>query len=402
MPSSDFFGAITAGLQAKDALAANKLARQQKLMQLEAQRQGAIYQDARTVNTLLKANLVDKALDVTRQRKGFLQQLDGDNADTQDTEEVENLILSGDVPAAIELLGGVERAGVQSGFLQSTEPDELQQLKLEQARQNLEKGAFGLERLRSGEPERDRRVAKTIEVPGGTYVVYDDGSEEFKKFGQDVIDAAREEAQRNLPKLTSSMQNKLLDIQESANTAYSLAEKSSLLSDRFSKVDATAGAAGSAREAFLNIVGGQDEISNLRKDYTRIRNKLITANLPQGPATDKDIELIAAGFPSATASQAQIVDFLQAMSRGQEAVAKFDEFKANFLQQNGNITRATRDFTFDGQGIKKGERLAPAYKRISKNLEPKAAITSNAIVGQQAQPVAQQPRQRDKKCYKKR
>tara|TARA_R100000951_G_scaffold25805_1_gene21902 strand:- start:1203 stop:2405 length:1203 start_codon:yes stop_codon:yes gene_type:complete len=234
----------------------------------------------------------------------------------------------------------------------------------------------------AGRAKKEVRVQNSRDVPGGTIITYSDGTQEFKKFGEEVNQAALDVTQRDLPKLTSSMQNKQLEFQESANSAYSLADKTSILADRFSRVEAATGAAGSARESFLNFIGGQDEISNLRKDYTRIRNKLITANLPQGPATDKDIELIAAGFPQASASQAQIVDFLQAMSRGQEAVAKFDEFKSTFLQENGNITRATRDFDFKGQAIKKGERLASAYKRISKKLEPKAAKNSK-IIGDQ-------------------
>lgn len=232
---------------------------------------------------------------------------------------------------------------------------------------------------------KERRVQNSRDVPGGTMITFSNGTQEFKKFGEDVNQAALDVAQRDLPKLTSSMQNKQLEFQESANNAYSLSDKTLSLANKFSKIDAAAGAAGSTREMFLNFVGGQDEVSNLRKDYTRIRNKLITANLPQGPATDKDIELIAAGFPQATANQAQIVDFLRAMSRGQEAIAKFNEFKSVFLQENGNITRAKRNFDFDGQEIKKGERLATAYKRISKNLNPRAESTAQMITEQPVQ-----------------
>ena len=216
-----------------------------------------------------------------------------------------------------------------------------------------------------------KRVQNSRDVQGGTIITYSDGSQEFKKFGEEVAQAAIDVAQRELPKLTSSMQNKQLEFQESANNAYSLAEKTSTLADRLQAIDLPTGTASNVRETFLNVMGGQDEVSNLRKDYTRIRNKLITANLPQGPATDKDIELIAAGFPPPSASKEQLTDFLRAMSRGQEAVAKFDEFKSVFLQENGNITRAVRDFTFDGQDIKKGERLATAYKRINGNLKPR-------------------------------
>ena len=322
-----------------------RIARQQQFMQLDDQRKSAMFQDARTVNSFLKSGQPTQALNVLSNRLSLIERIGGDPSDTM---EIANLIAQGDLQGATDLLDSVEQAGVMGGFLKSKDEN------------------------------KGKRVQNSRDVEGGTIITYNDGSQEFKPFGEEVYLAGEQEAQRKLPKLTSALQNKQLEFQESANNAYSLSEKTELLAERFSKIDTATGVRGSARESFLNFIGGQDEISNLRKDFTRIRNKLITANLPQGPATDKDIELIAAGFPESTANQAQIVDFLRAMSRGQEAIARFDEFKSTFLQENGNITRATRNFTFDGQEIKKGERLASAYKRISKNLNPRTKVNEQA------------------------
>ena len=333
---------------------------QQRIAALDDQRKGALFQDARSVNTYLKAGQPQMALGVLSDRIGFIEQFGGD---PRDTKEVADLIAQGDIQGAINLLDSIEQAGIGAGYLKAPQGvSELDQVKLEKAK-------LELEQMQSGEPKKDKRVQNSRDVPGGTIITYTDGSQEFKRFGEEVNQAAMDVAQRDRPKLTSSMQNKQLEFQESANEAYSLADKTKALADKFSMVDVPTGVAGATREAFVNILGTQDDVSNLRKDFTRIRNKLITSNLPQGPATDKDIELIAAGFPQATASKDQIVDFLKAMSRGQEAIAKFDEFKSLFLQENGNITRAVRDFEFDGQNIKKGERLAPSYKRISKSLK---------------------------------
>jgi len=383
MPKIDLISPLKQGFEAQSLREQNEFNRRQNLLKLDYQRKSALFQDAQAINTFLKADDVNSAMGVISNRVNMLEQLGGDSSDTM---EIANLIGSDNIQGARDLLDLTEQVGVQQGFLQPTEPSELSQINLETAR-------IELDRLKSGATTRERRVQNSRDVPGGTLVTFSDGSQEFKKFGEEVNQAAIDVAQRDLPKLTSSMQNKQLEFQESANNAYNLADKTALLANKFSKIDTSAGAAGSTREAFLNFVGGQDEVSNLRKDYTRIRNKLITANLPQGPATDKDIELIAAGFPQSTANQAQIVGFLQAMSRGQEAVAKFDEFKSVFLQENGNITRATRNFDFDGQEIKKGERLATAYKRISKNLNPRSAATSATMGGQQPTAATQAPQQ---------
>lgn len=320
---------------------------------LDDRRKQALFTDARGIRLDLESNNVDRAMGTINARLDALQQLP--SADPNDTIEISNLITSGNIPGAIDLLKQTETIGMQTndskGNVFLSDP-RVRDAKLEKA---------------SG--VKDKKVQNSRDVKGGTLITFNDGSQQFKAFGDDLLTAGQEAAQRDLPKLTSSLQNKQLELQESANSAFSLADKTTSLANKFSKLDTPAGVAGSVRESFLNVVGGQDAISNLRKDFTRIRNKLITENLPQGPATDKDIELIAAGFPAATASKAQIVDFLNAMSRGQEAVAKFDEFKSSFLQENGNLTRATRDFEFDGQPVKKGERLQSAYKRISKNLQ---------------------------------
>ena len=326
---------------------------------LSNDRKKSYFNYIREAKNLVAERDLEGFLDSASKRLDYVESVDGD---TSGIAMLVNKAMSGDLEGLNKGLESAELAGIEGGFLSDPLDRELKQQSLNDRRAG--KGKF------------QKRVQNSRDVEGGTLITYNDGSQEFLPFGDDVRRAALDSKQMNLPELPSGLQSKQLNLQESANTAYALAEKASTLSDEFSKIDTSAGAAGSAREAFLSFVGGQDEISNLRKDYTRIRNKLITANLPQGPATDKDIELIAEGFPPATASQAQIVDFLKAMSRGQEAVAKFDEFQSVFLQENGNITRATRNFTFDGQEIKDGERLRPAYKRISGKLTPKATVTA--------------------------
>lgn len=314
--------------------------------ELSDSRKKAYFEDMRKARRYLEAGDGEGFLNLMSDRLDAVEELKGDPSGVQ---MVISKYLSGNTGEVINGIRNAEKLGIEQGLIGAAD--------------DIMPSIAKKEKQMQGTPRN---------VEGGSIVTYSDGSQEFVPLPAEAITAQEETRQRNLPTLNASMQNKQIQFQESANNAYSLAEKTSALADNFAKIDAASGVAGSARESFLKAIGGQDEISNLRKDFTRIRNKLITANLPQGPATDKDIELIAAGFPEATASQAQIVDFLRAMSRGQEAIAKFDEFKSVFLQENGNITRATRDFEFDGQKVKKGERLASAYKRISKDLQPRA------------------------------
>lgn len=116
MPASNFFGAITQGLNFAEQQEQQKLQRQQQLMALDDKRKAAIFQDARSVNSFLKSGQPERALGVLSDRMTQIEQLGGD---PRDTKEVADLILQGDFNGAVSLLDSVEQAGVGAGFLKA-------------------------------------------------------------------------------------------------------------------------------------------------------------------------------------------------------------------------------------------------------------------------------------------
>jgi len=74
----------------------------------------------------------------------------------------------------------------------------------------------------------------------------------------------------------------------------------------------TAGVAANVRTAARNAFGGRDEIEILRTGYTKVRNTEIINSLPPGVASDRDIQIFAAGFPPDGASIAEINEYLRA------------------------------------------------------------------------------------------
>ena len=117
MPASNFAGAIQSGLQFKEQQERNKLAKQQQFLQLDQQRQGALFQDARTVNSFLKDGQVGQAMNMLSNRASLLEQMGGD---TSDTREIADFIAQGNISGATKLLDSVETAGVRGGFLKDT------------------------------------------------------------------------------------------------------------------------------------------------------------------------------------------------------------------------------------------------------------------------------------------
>ena len=130
MPASNIFSQYAKGQQLADQREQQKLTRQQQLIQLDNQRKGALFQDARTVNSFLKAGQPEQARKVVSHRLGLIEQIGGDPTDTL---EIATLLEQGDIQGATNLLDSVEKAGVQNGFLKdltATAPVSVQSSKI--------------------------------------------------------------------------------------------------------------------------------------------------------------------------------------------------------------------------------------------------------------------------------
>lgn len=118
MANFDLLTPVQQGLGIRQQRDKSQLQRQLQLMELDDQRKGALFQDARTVNSFLKSGQPEQALNVLSNRLSLIEQIGGDPSDTM---EVANFIAQGDLQGATNLLDAVEEAGVQSGFLEGPE-----------------------------------------------------------------------------------------------------------------------------------------------------------------------------------------------------------------------------------------------------------------------------------------
>ena len=238
------------------------------------------------------------------------------------------------------------------------------------------------------EGSKKKKVQNTQESEGGTLITYTDGTQEFKPVSEQQIISEEMAAQRKRPKLTAAADKKRLELEQSYIDSSNLAEKAQDLASRFSSTEMPAGFQGSANEMLKNFLGTQDQVTSLRQEFTRLRNNFIVEGLPQGPATDKDIEMVAKGFPEGTSNPQEIANFLSAMARVQKAKSQYIEFQSNFLLENGNLTKAKRDFIFGDTKIKKGESLRNAYDRYTK--DEREANKEMQEQQAQAQPIMQE------------
>lgn len=297
MPASNFFGAISQGLDFKNQQEQNKLARQQQFLQLDDQRKGAMFQDARTVNSFLKAGQPEQALNVLSNRASLLEQMGGD---TQDTREIADFIARGDIQGATNLLDSVDQAGVQSGFLQDLTPKAKKPFKT-------------AEQL-----ERELRV--------------DEGSLALRR-----DELKQRQAESGKTKLSAKAEKAIIDSQDAFFKSGESARKMELLADDFNRLSVGGGLASSVTESFKDILGSQDEVTAARKRFNAIRSSQATSNLPPGPASDKDIALALSGFPKENANASQVIGFLKGQAKLARIDEKFNEFKAGFISNNNSV-----------------------------------------------------------------
>jgi len=134
-------------------------------------------------------------------------------------------------------------------------------------------------------------------------------------------------------KMSSAVEKQVITAQDDYFKNTQTASKMQVLATDIGKIDFGGGTASTLSEKFKGILGSQDEVSNLRRDFNAIRTSQATQNLPPGPASDKDIELALSGFPPENAPASMVISFLNGQRKLAELNANYAKFKANWFAE---------------------------------------------------------------------
>lgn len=96
------------------------------------------------------------------------------------------------------------------------------------------------------------------------------------------------------------------------------------------------GVLGLGVETWKEFAGTQDEVSELKEQYFKIRGSEVIKSLPKGPASDLDIKQALKGFPKDTANPQQVASFFRGMVKIEKAAEKFESFKANYISEHAS------------------------------------------------------------------
>lgn len=268
----------------------------------------------------------------------------------------------------LEGIGAVRKEGRETAMF----PDELERKKAEAKKARVE-AAFAERAQQAGLDE------KSWIIKNYRSQISDRASRlklERDKFEQEIIDKAKdlEEKFGVLPPAAQESVNKAA-IEAGVNKQQ--ADNYLSLAQRLRKdVGTSWGALGSASEFLKRATGRQDAVSTARQEYARVRNQLVSKNLPPGAASDKDVEMLMNGFPPENASPAVLAEFLEAQARVSAAGAALENARADWLAQNrGSLARSKNTFIAGDYTVKPGETWPEFSARVAKDVQKKTLET---------------------------
>lgn len=184
-------------------------------------------------------------------------------------------------------------------------------------------------------------------------------------------------------------------VNESAIAAATAKQSADQFNDLAKRLDASGGGYGvfsSASDFLKKGAGFQGGMTQLRQEYTRLRNTAAIKSLPPGPATDKDIAMALKGFPSENASATDLSAFLRGMAKLQDIDASVANAKTDWLaSNNGVLTRAKNTFQAGDYATKPGESYNDFTQRVVQDVSKRYNPTTQSSAVEQI-PTDRNPR----------
>lgn len=205
---------------------------------------------------------------------------------------------------------------------------------------------------------------------------------------QVAISEASEQRQSN--KLSAGLEKALLASQDNVVTSQRNANEYTTLAGDFDRIqdDLPAGTRQTFSESLKSILGTQDDVSEFRRRFNKVRLSEGLKSLPPGPATDKDVEEAFKGVPKETASPEQVASFLRGAARLARFDAGYNQFKADFISKNSSAKNLNKNWrkTIDSPIVKRDITVAEIYETAqNRNITPdevaeKLGVTFDGLI----------------------
>jgi hypothetical protein len=163
------------------------------------------------------------------------------------------------------------------------------------------------------------------------------------------------------------------DVRKLVNTSVGEAEKlrnqanqATDIADRFAAAAAQAdtnwwdrntstGSKGAFGEWLKSQFGTENDITQMRKDYTAFRNTQAAALLKDfRPASDTDVAMVMKGFLPETADMNQVASYLKGMAKVAKYQTELESGKADWVQQVGTLGKTQSELNINGVTVPAG------------------------------------------------
>lgn len=114
------------------------------------------------------------------------------------------------------------------------------------------------------------------------------------------------------------------------------------------------GVQGDAQTTLQNLLGSQDAVNDLKKEYASMRASALFSQVGGGRTTDADLKQISQGFPSANADPQQLSAWLNSYANVQRRMAVYNDAKADWISAAGSMGRLPRDGNILGVQVPAG------------------------------------------------
>jgi len=292
-------------------------------------------------------------------RIGYLQ---AGQRDPVHSEQLKQMVLSGDIAGAKQALKSVAAALVGDGSLEKSayemtfgkSPESMSEWQKQQIALEKQKIALDERRLGAMTGSGMAGAGTSTQKDWQTYQnLLKTDPEQAKAFGRAAGFASKEGQQ-----LSGFSEKQIATASDEYNNASSAAGRYATLAEQIRAKSIGGGLPSSWAETLKDLSGNQDEITQLKRSVMEVVNSEAIKALPPGPATDRDIALVREPFPTARANGEYIANWLGAVARLNEKRAQYAEHKAQFIAQNG------------GQRNAQGETVLSSWKRMQAEQAP--------------------------------
>jgi len=161
---------------------------------------------------------------------------------------------------------------------------------------------------------------------------------------QHELNLKQQAEQRQQQKISATLEKALLTAQDESVNASRSATEFDILADQVEELDLVGGVRASTSETLKQLLGTQDDVTELRRRFNKVRLSEGLKNLPPGPATDRDVKEAFKGVPPENAPASQIASFLRGASKMARFDAAYNQFKSDFISDKNTTKGINREW----------------------------------------------------------